>query len=183
MSFMMCCNWSQVQMACNSQNHLFMPKMQINPLEKWTFYVMNFDEMWWCIMKVHVKCGLLKERSLNLAIPCESYATLNLGIFWKWLDHNLPTTHEKWVFLDFLEMGEQYLQLSCWTKIHLKLVWWSNFEEKNFPFLANSNYRSPAILGNFLSDLQILNLGLWYVKWDLYGHEWSLSNHLTPSNP
>jgi hypothetical protein len=34
-------------------------------------------------MKDHMKCGLLKEKSINLAIPCESYATLNLGIFGK----------------------------------------------------------------------------------------------------
>jgi hypothetical protein len=65
----------------------------------------------------------------------------------------------------------------------LKLVWWCKFEEKNFPFLAVSNYRSPTIFGNFWSDFIFSNLDLWNVKWDLYGHDWSLSNHLLPSNP
>ena len=79
--------------------------------------------------------------------------------FWEWFDHNLPTTHEKWVFLDFLEMGEQDIQLSCWAKFHLKLVWWSNFEDQDFPFLANSNYRSTFYFWKFLVWLQILHCG------------------------
>jgi hypothetical protein len=60
----------------------------------------------------------------------------------------------------------------------MKLFW-----GEKVSILGSWNYRSPATFGNFLSDLQFFNLGLWYVKWDLYGHEWGLSNHLTPSNP
>ena len=144
---------------------------------------MIFDEMQWCTMKVHVKYGLLKEKSTKLAFPCESYDTLNLGIFWKWLDHILPTTHGNFMFLDFLEMGEQDLQLSCWTNFHLKLAWWGKLEEKTFPFLAISNYRSLTIFGNFSSHLKFFIFDVWNVKWDLYGHEWGFSNHLPPSNP
>ena len=113
-----------------------MPKMQMCSLKKCHFAMRVFDEMWLCTMKDHMKCGFLQEKSTNLAFPCESYGTLNLGIFWKWLDHILPTTHGNFKFLDFLEWWDQDLQLSCWTKFHLKLVWWSNFEEKNFPFWA-----------------------------------------------
>jgi hypothetical protein len=40
-----------------------------------------FGKMWWWIMKVHIKCDLLKEKPSNLATPCESYGTLILGIF------------------------------------------------------------------------------------------------------
>ena len=87
------------------------------------------------------------------------------------------------MILDFLEMGEKYLQLSCWTKFHLKLSWWCKLEEKTFPFLAISNYRSLTIFGNFSSDLKFFIDDVWNVKWDLYGHEWGLSNHLPPSNP
>jgi len=148
----MCWNEFCEPMPCNLKIHHFTPKIQKESLEKWLFAMMVFDEIWWCIMKVHVKCGLLKERSPNLAIPCESYATLNLGIFGKWFDHNLPTTHEKFMFLDFLERWEQDLQLSCWTKFHLKHFWTRNFEEKNFPFLAIFNYKSLSIFGKFPSD-------------------------------
>jgi hypothetical protein len=65
----------------------------------------------------------------------------------------------------------------------LKLAWWCNLEEKTFPFLAISNYRSLTIFGNFSSDLKFFIVDVWNVKWDLYGHEWGLSNHLPPSNP
>jgi hypothetical protein len=135
-SFVMYCKRSHVHMACISQNHLFMPKMQMCSLKKWHFAMRVFDEIWLCTMKDHMKCGLLKEKSPKLAIPCESYGTLNLGIFWKWMDHILLTTHGNLKFLDFLEWWDQDLQLSCWTKIHLNLVWWSYFEEKKFPFWA-----------------------------------------------
>ena len=110
----------------------------MNPLKKWLFALTIFDELWSYIMKVHVKWGLLKERSPKLDIPCESYATLILGIFGKWLDHILLTIHEKFKLLDFLERWEQDLQLSCWTNFHLKLFWTCNFVVKNFPFLETS---------------------------------------------
>ena len=38
-------------------------------------------------------------------------------------DHISLTTHEKLMILDFLEMGEKDIQLSCWPKIHLKPLW------------------------------------------------------------
>ena len=56
-----------------------------------------------------------------------------------WLDHISLTTHHKSMTLDFLEMGEKDLQLSCWTKFHLKLFWWCKIELKTFPFLAILN--------------------------------------------
>jgi len=134
-------------------------------------------------MIVHVKWDLLKKESPKLAKWFESYASLKFQNSWKWFDHNLPTINEKWVFFDFLERQEQDLQLSCWTKFDLKLAWWCKFEEKTFPFLAIWNYRSLTIFGNFSSDLKFFNVDLCNVKWDLYGHEWGLSNHLPPSNP
>ena len=70
--------------------------------------------------------------------------------FWKRFDHNLPTIHGNWEFLDFLEMGEQDLQLSCWAKIHLKLVSWCKFKIKKFPFLAVEITGPLAISGKFL---------------------------------
>ena len=100
-------------------------------------------------MKEHVKWSLLKKESLNLAKWFKSYPTLKFKISWQWFDHNLPTTNEKWMFLDILERWEQDLQLSCWTKFGLKLSWWFKFEEKTFPFLAVENYRSLLFLETF----------------------------------
>ena len=42
---------------------------------------------------------------------------------WQWFDHISSTIHQMLIILDFLEMGERDIQLSCWTKIHLKLLW------------------------------------------------------------
>ena len=89
-------------------------------------------------MKVHVKWSLHIKRSLNLDTPCGSYAPLIMGHFWNWMDHNLPTIHGIFKFLDFLERWEQDLQLSCWTNFHLKLPWTRGFEVQNFPFLETS---------------------------------------------
>ena len=83
--------------------------------------------------------------------------------FWEWFDHNLPTIHGNWVFLDFLEMGEQDLQLSCWAKIHLKLVSWCKFEDQDFPFLVSFSYRSSFHFWKFLIWLQILPW--WCLTW------------------
>jgi hypothetical protein len=134
-------------------------------------------------MKVHVKCDLLKKESPNLAKWFKSYGTLKFNFFWKWFDHNLPTTHEKFMFLDFLERWEQYLQLSCWTKFHLKHFWTRNFEVKNFPFLAVFNYKSLSIFGKFPSDFIFFILDIWNVKWNLFRHELSVSNSLPLPNP
>ena len=136
MTFGRCCKKSHAKIPSNLKVGPFCPWILISALEKWPFCVNAFGKMWWWIMKVHIKCGLLKEKPSNLATPCESYGTLNSGIFWNWSDHILLTTHENFKFLDFLEWWDQDLQLSCWTKFHLKLVWWSNFEEKKFPFWA-----------------------------------------------
>jgi hypothetical protein len=97
-----------------------------------------FDEFQLCTMKVHVKWSLHIKRSLNLDTPCGSYAPLIMGHFWNWMDHNLPTIHGNFKFLDFLERWDQDLQLSCWTNFHLKLPWTCNFVVKNFPFLETS---------------------------------------------
>ena len=144
---------------------------------------MIFDEMWWWIMIVHVKWSLLKETSLNLALWIKSYVTLKINFFGQWSIHNLPTTNEKFMFLDFLERWEQDLQLSCWTKFHLKHFWTRNFEEKNFPFLAIFNYESLSTFGKFPSDFIFFILDVWNVKWNLFQHEWSVSNSLPPPNP
>ena len=53
-------------------------------------------------------------------------------------------------------MGEQDLQLSCWAKIHLKLVSWCKFEDQDFPFLVSFSYRSSFHFWKFLIWLQIL---------------------------
>ena len=37
--------------------------------------------------------------------------------------HNFSTIHQMLMILEFLEMGEKDLQLLCWTKFHLKLLW------------------------------------------------------------
>jgi len=92
----------------------------------------------------------------NLALWFGRYGPLKFTNWWKWFDHILTTTHGILMFLDFLKMGEQDLQLSCWEKIHLKLVSWCNFEDQDFPFLANSNYRSTFYFWKFLVWLQIL---------------------------
>ena len=98
-------------------------------------------------------------------------------------DHISLTTHEKLMILDFLEMGEKDLQLSCSTKFNLKLSWWCNLELKTFPFLAISNYKLLSIFGKFCPDFIFFNVDVWNVKWDLFEHEWSISNHLPPPNP
>ena len=102
---------------------------------------------------------------------------------WPRLIHISSTTHEKFMTLDFLEMGEQDLQLSCWTKFHLNHFWWCNLEEKTFPFLAILNYKSLSIFGKFCPDFIFFNVDVWNVKWDLFEHEWSISNHFPPPNP
>ena len=108
------------------------------PVEIWLFALTFFEEIQLCTMKVHVKWSFHIKRSSNLDTPCGSYALLIMGQFWNWLDHNLPTIHGNFKFLDFLERWEQDLQLSCWTNFHLKLPWTCNFEVKNFPFLETS---------------------------------------------
>jgi hypothetical protein len=65
----------------------------------------------------------------------------------------------------------------------LKHFWTCNLEEKTFPFLAILNYKSLSIFGKFSSDFIFFNVDIWNVKWDLFGHEWSSSNPLPPSNP
>ena len=55
---------------------------------------------------------------------------------WQWFDHISSTTHHKFMILDFLEMGEKDLQLSCWTKFHLKPLWCWKVELKLVQKLA-----------------------------------------------
>ena len=176
-------NWFGMKIPCIFKNHYFSHQKLNGSLQKWPFYVKVFDEMWWWIWIVHIKCGLLKKESPNLAKWFKSYATLKFKNSWQWFDHNLPTTHEKFMFLDFLERWEQDLQLSCWTKFHLKHFWTCNFKEKTFPFLAILNYKSLSIFGKFSSDFIFFIVDVWNVKWNLFGHEWSVSNPLPPPNP
>ena len=75
---------------------------------------------------------------------------------WKWNDHILQTIHGIWEFLDFLKMGDQDIQLSCWEKIHLKLVSWCKFRIKKYPFLAVEITGPLSISGKFSDWLQIL---------------------------
>ena len=110
------------------------------------------------------------------------YGPLKFMKLWKWIDHILPTIHGNWEFLDFLEMGEQDLQLSCWAKIHLKLVSWCKFGIKKFPFLAVKITGPVSIFGNFWFGFKFFNDDVWHVIWGLYGHEWALSNQFPPSN-
>ena len=79
-----------------------------------------------------------KKEPHELALWIKSYATLKFNFFVLRSIHNLPTTNEKFMFLDFLERWEQDLQLSCWTNFHLKLPWTRGFEVQNFPFLETS---------------------------------------------
>ena len=118
------------------QIELFPPIFKFNSSGKCQSFVMRFYEMWCMIMIEHIKSEMLQKEPFQLALWFKSYAFLKFKISWPWFDHILPTIHEKFMFLDFLETWEQDIQLSCWTKFHLKLVWWSNFEEQNFPFWA-----------------------------------------------
>ena len=54
---------------------------------------------------------------------------------------------------------------------------------KTFPFLEISNYGSLAIFGKSWPDFKFFNVSVWNVKWDLFEHEWSISNHFPPPNP
>ena len=109
------------------------------------------------------------------------YGLLKFTNFWNWIDHILTTIHGIWEFLDFLKMGEQDLQLSCWAKIHLKLVSWCKFKIKKSPFLAVKITGPLSILGNFLFDLIFFHDEVWHDIWDLYKHEWTPSNQFYPS--
>jgi hypothetical protein len=165
------------------QNDFFPPIFKISSSEKCTFCVISFNEMWCMNWIEEIKRNLLQKVPLHLALWCESYPTLKFNFFGQWFDHNLPTTHEKFMFLDFLERWEQDLQLSCWTKFHLKHFWTCNFKEKTFPFLAILNYKSLSIFGKFSSDFIFFILDVWNVKWNLSRHERSVSNSLPPPNP
>ena len=60
-------------------------------------------------------------------------------------------------------MGEQDLQLSCWAKIHLRLVSRCKFEDQDFPFMAGFSYRPSFHFGKFMIWLQILPW--WCLAW------------------
>ena len=72
---------------------------------------------------------------------------------WQSFDHISSTIHQMLMILDFLEMGERDIQLSCWTKFHLKLFWTCNFVVKNFPFLETSLTSHFLFLATFLLTL------------------------------
>ena len=110
------------------------------------------------------------------------YGSLKFTNFWNWIDHILQTTHGIWEFLDFLKMGEQDLQLSCWAKIHLKLLSWCKLRIKKFPFLAVEITGPLSILGNFWFYFKFSHDEVWHYTWGLYRHEWAPSNQFYPSN-
>ena len=86
--------------------------------------------------------------------------------FWKW---------ERKIFN--FHVGQNFI----WSFLDDVILSWS--WSKTFPFLESSNYGSLSILGNFLLDLKFFNVSVWNVKWDLFEHEWSISNHFPPPNP
>ena len=86
--------------------------------------------------------------------------------FWKW---------ERKIFN--FHVGQNFI----WSFLDdVNLSWsWS----KTLPFLEISNYRSPAIFGKSWPDFKFFNVDVWNAKWDLFEHEWSISNHFPPPNP
>jgi hypothetical protein len=86
--------------------------------------------------------------------------------FWKW-ERNIFNFH----------VGKKFI----WSFLDDVILSWS--WSKIFPFLESSNYRSLAILGKSWSDFKFFNVDVWNVKWDLFEHEWGISNHFPPPNP
>ena len=99
-------------------------------VQKGHFDWWSFGAWWWHFWKEGIKYDLLEKTPPKLAKRFERYGLLKFKNSWDWIDHIFSTIHEKFMILDFLEMEEQDLQLSCWTKFHLKLSWWCNLELK-----------------------------------------------------
>jgi hypothetical protein len=87
---------------------------------------------------------------------------------WQWFDHISSTIYHKFMILEFLEMGEKYIQLSCWTKFHLKPLWWCKIKlnlDQNLSIFGNFQLQVTFHFGKLLPWLQILqDRGL---KWQM----------------
>ena len=86
--------------------------------------------------------------------------------FWKW-ERKIYNFHVQQNFI--------------WSFLNDVILSWS--WSKIFPFLESLNYGSLSIFGKFWLDLKFFNVSVWNVKWDLFEHEWSISNHFPPPNP
>ena len=107
---------------------------------------------------------------------------------WQWLDHISSTIHQMLMILDFLEMGERDLKLSCWTKFHLKLIWCWKVELKlvqKLSIFGNLKLQVTFHFGKLLHWLQILqSRGLtWWIGlvWTWMGWRNSISQFKTHS--
>ena len=86
---------------------------------------------------------------------------------WQWFDHIFSTIHQMLRILDFLEMGEKDIQLSCWTKFHLKLLWCWKVELKlvqNLAIFGNLKLQVTFHFGKlliWLQNLQGMSLTCW----------------------
>ena len=86
--------------------------------------------MWYYFMQCNDGFGkywswhaICKKNGPNWSFGSKVMALWSFMHTWWSFDHNFPTIHQMLMILDFLEMGEKDLQLSCWTKFHLKLLW------------------------------------------------------------
>ena len=75
------------------------------------------------------------------------------------LDHNFSTTHQMLMILNFLKRGVKDLQLSCWPKFKLKLLWCWKVKlnmVQNLPFLETWKLEVIFHFWKLLIWLQIL---------------------------
>jgi hypothetical protein len=120
-------NWKcHVEAKCNARKWkqciIFEFRISLqNSNENANIFVIKMHGLWCMNWIVHIKREMLQKEPSHLALWFESYAFLKFKFTWQRLIHISSTIHEKFMFLDFLEMGEQDLQLSCWTIFHLKL--------------------------------------------------------------
>ena len=104
-------------------------------------------------------------------------------------EHIFSTIHHKFMILDFLEMGEKDIQLSCWTNFHLKLLWCWKVELKwvqklvifgnfqitgHFPFLETFDLASNSSMWVFeMSNETCLNMNeVFLITSHLQIHSW-----------
>ena len=124
-----CKLWKWYCMHIFNQNEFmkFLPKIFMNePMPcKWDF--MPYDSM---LGKYMLQGSMCKKNHSNWPFGLKVMLIWSLNHTLPWLNHISSTTHEKSMILDVLEMGEKDLQLSCWTKFHLKISWWCNLELK-----------------------------------------------------
>ena len=87
-------------------------------------HMMKFHAMPWWIWKVHVMRRIMQKGALNLELWVKSYGLLkfhaHLTMIGSYLLNHSSDAHDLGLFGNGRERD---LQLSCWTKIHLKLLW------------------------------------------------------------